>query len=147
MPPVISGPVFISYGDLNGFEYGTRVRNQYQSFFLRTPDDVIQNGVAVFQGSFSVPALAAQRPLAAAQRLLPKDPAGAVIAARTAVALDPRNFDANLALGDALAATGNQPAARTAWQTAQSRIADMEPTAQQQWQPELTKRLLGYWPN
>jgi 4-amino-4-deoxy-L-arabinose transferase-like glycosyltransferase len=41
VPPAIEGPVLISYGTLNGFEFGTSLRNPYQAFFLRQPDDVI----------------------------------------------------------------------------------------------------------
>ncbi len=141
VPPVIHGPVLISFGDLNGFEYGTRLRNSYQSFLERTPDDVIQHGVAVFQGTFAVPDASAQVFIQEANNTLATNPAASVAAAQRAVALSPRNFDANLALGDALLATGNKTAAQAAWRMAGSRIADMEPSAQQQWQPELDKRL------
>jgi hypothetical protein len=44
LPPVVHGPILISFADLNGFEFGARVRNPYRSLFVRQPDDVIANG-------------------------------------------------------------------------------------------------------
>ncbi len=109
VPSVIHGPILISYADLNGFEFGTKVRNPYQSLFERCPDDVIANGIAVFYGDVSLPMASAMQFQQQAARLLPKDAKAAVAAARKAVALVPDGFDANLALGDALAAAGDKP--------------------------------------
>jgi hypothetical protein len=53
----------------------------------------------------------------------------------------PDAFDANLALGDTLAATGNPAAARAAYAIAMRRIADMEPTAETEWQPKVPRKL------
>jgi hypothetical protein len=30
LPPVVHGPILISFADLNGFEFGARVRNPYR---------------------------------------------------------------------------------------------------------------------
>jgi 4-amino-4-deoxy-L-arabinose transferase-like glycosyltransferase len=141
VPPIVHGPILVSLGDLNGFEFGTRVRNPYQQLFERKPDAVIANGVAVFYGDFPLPLAASLQYVHQAEASLTKNPTAALAAARQAVALTPEGFDANRALGDALAATGNKPDARAAYLLAQRRIADMEPSAQQQWTPILTQKL------
>jgi hypothetical protein len=141
VPPVVHGPVLISYGDLNGFEFGTRLRNPYQRLFERRPDDVIANGVAVFYGDFSFPEAAALEYEQQAQRNLKTDPQAALRSAQSAVALVSDGFDANLSLGDAFAATGNPAAARAAYMVAMRRVAEMEPTAQAYWKPILEKKL------
>jgi Dolichyl-phosphate-mannose-protein mannosyltransferase len=50
LPPVVHGPILISLGDLNGWEYGSRERNIYRDFVDRKPDELIANGVAVYYG-------------------------------------------------------------------------------------------------
>ncbi len=139
--PIVHGPILVSFGDLNGFEFGTKVRNPYQTLFERTPDDVIANGVAVFYGDFPLPDAAALQYVTQTYDNLPKNPPAAIAAARAAVALTPNGFDANRALGDALAAAGNKLGSRAAYLVAQHRITDMEPSAQQQWTPILTQKL------
>ncbi len=141
LPPVVHGPVLISYGTLNGFEFGTKLRNPYQRLFERKPDDVIANGVAVFYGDFEFPMAAAIGYEQQTRRSLKKDPQGALRSAQSAVALVPEGFDANMALGDALAATGNQAEAKAAYGVALRRVAEMEPTAQAYWRPILDKKL------
>jgi hypothetical protein len=141
VPPLVQGPVLISFGDLNGFEFGTKLRNPYQSLFMRKPDDVIANGIAVFNGNFALPDAAAIEYERQTYRDLKKNPQAALSAAQTAVALVPDGFDANVALGDAYAASGNPAAARAAYMVAMHRIAEMEPTAQEEWNPVLTKKL------
>jgi hypothetical protein len=141
VPPIVHGPVLISYGDLNGFEFGTKIRNPYQRLFERRPDDVIANGIAVFYGDFSLPEAAALEYEQQVRRNLKKDPQAALRSAQSAVALVPDGFDANLSLGDAFAGTGNQAAARAAYTVAMRRVAEMEPTAQAYWRPILEKKL------
>ncbi len=141
LPPVVHGPLLISFADLNGFEFGTKVRNPYQKLFERKPDAVIANGVAVFNGDFSLPEAAALAYEQKAADALEKNPQAALIAARQAVALVPNGFDANLRLGDAFAALGNPAGARAAYTVAMRRVADMEPSAQEHWRPEVTRKL------
>ena len=117
------------------------MRNLYQSLFLRKPDSVIANSIAVYDGNFALPEAAALEYEHQAQVNLKTDPASALRAARQAVALVPKGFDANLAFGDALAATGNPAAARAAYAVAMHRIEEMEPTAQQHWRPILKEKL------
>ena len=141
LSPVVHGPILISFADLNGFEFGTKVRNPYQSLFERKPDTVIANGVGVFYGDFKLPRAAALEYEQQTERNLKKDPQGALSAARHAVALVPNGFDANIALGDAFAAMGNQTAASAAYEVVMRRIPEMEPTAQEHWRLILEKKL------
>jgi tetratricopeptide (TPR) repeat protein len=141
VPPVVHGPVLISFGDLNGFEFGTKVRNPYQRLFEREPDAVIADSVAVFYGDFSLPEAASLRYILQAQNSLGKHPDAALAAARKAVALVPNGFDANLELGDALVATGDKAGAAKAYRVALGRVPEMEPTSQKESRPEVEKKL------
>jgi hypothetical protein len=133
VPAVVHGPILVSYGDLNGFEFGTKVRNPYQTLFERQPDSVIANGVAVFQGDFALPDASAMDGVVASGDKLEKDPVGALAAARAAVAASPRGFDANRALGAALKANGDQAGSLAAYGVALDRVKEMEPEAQEMW--------------
>jgi len=141
VPPVVKGPILISYGDLAGYEFGTWVRNPYESFNRRKPDAVIMNSIAVFYGDYAIPDATAMAYTRRATRGLKSDPAVALSAARTAVSLAPNGFDANRALGDALAANGDFEGARAAYRVVMGRLPEMEPSAQQHWQPILEKRM------
>ena len=142
VPPIVHGPVLISYGTLNGYERGTKLENPYQSLFERTPDDVIANGIAVFYGDIALPeASAIKYEQQSSLFLKKKDPQAALASARQAIALAPKGFDANLALGDAAAAAGDRPTAQAAYEAANLRIAEMEPTAQAVWTPILKEKL------
>lgn len=55
VPPVISGTVLISESDLDGVESGEGSLNPYDSFRSRTPTAILQDGVYVYDGTFSVP--------------------------------------------------------------------------------------------
>ena len=142
VPPVIDGPVLISYADLNGFEWGTKVRNQYQSFFERKPDAVIADGIAVYNGRFAVPALAATLPTWKAQDLLKaKNPAAASREADTALGFDPHDFDAEVAAGDALHQLGRNADALQQYRDAMALVDTMEPSSKAVWRADLNKRM------
>jgi hypothetical protein len=141
VPPVVHGPVLISYGSLNGYEFGSKIRTPYERLFERKPDDVIANGIAVFYGDFTLPEAAAIEFEHRSIIKLKKDPAAALREAQQAVALVPEGFDANLALGDAQAALGDWPAARAAYGVALSRVDQMEPTVQERWRPVLKEKM------
>lgn len=142
LPATVHGPLLLSFADLNGFEFGTKIRNPYQQLFERAPDAVIADSVAVYNGDFSLPEAAALMYEQQARDQLAKHPKTALNAAQQAVALAPNGFDANLALGDALAATGDREAAHRAYLNASKRIVEMEPTAQQHWRPLVTEKLV-----
>ena len=141
MPPVVKGPILISYGDLGGYEFGTWVRNPYEMFNRRKPDAVIMDSIAVYYGDFAIPDAEAMAYIRRATRGLRADPAAALSAARTAVSLVPNGFDANRALGDALAANGDLEGAKAAYGVVMGRLPEMEPSAQLRWRPILERRM------
>lgn len=133
IPPVLHGPVLVSFSDLNGFEYGTSVLNPYQSLLKRKPDAVIANGIAVYYGDLALPDVAAMEYERQSRQMLAKNPSAALQAARRAVALSPDNFIANWDLGDALVATGDPADAVAAYQVAMRRLQQMAPDAQKKY--------------
>ncbi len=142
VPPTIHGPVLISFADLNGFEFGSKVLNPYQTFFERKPDAVIANGIAVFNGDFTVPQVASLQPLWRAQALLDsKNHLGALHFAEAALAIDPANFEGQVAAGDALHALERNSEAQVHYLTAKKMVEAMELSSQQQWAPVLDKKL------
>jgi hypothetical protein len=142
LPKVVHGPLLISFADLNGFEFGSKVRNPYQRLFERTPDDVIANGVAVYYGDFELPGAASLQYIQAAQSLLKAKPEESLKMAQQAVIVTPDGFDANLALGDALLGTHDPGHALRAYKIAENRLADMEPSARAKWTPIVKKKLM-----
>ena len=140
-PPVVKGPILISYGDLAGYEFGTWVRNPYESFNRRKPDAVIMDSIAVYYGDYAIPEATAMAYTRRATQGLKSDPAAALDAARTAVSLVPNGFDANRALGDALAANSDIEGAKAAYRVVMGRLPEMEPSAQQHWRPILERRM------
>jgi hypothetical protein len=140
IPASPQAPILVSYGDLNGFEFGSSVQNPYQPLFLRHPDDAIINSIAVFHSPVSLPDASALQFVHQAALTLTSNPQASLAAARQAVAASPLGFDANLALTDAALATHDLPSARYAFAVVQSRFAQMEPSAQTQWAPLLQKR-------
>lgn len=141
VPPVVHGPVLISFADLNGFEFGSKLRNPYQKLFERQPDDVIANGVAVFEGDFTLPEAAALEYEQRSRALLSNSPQAALRAARRAVALVPEGFDANMVLGDAATATGDIATARAAYSKGLGRVPEMEPSVQKEVRPTIEEKL------
>jgi hypothetical protein len=141
VPPVVHGPILISFADLNGFEFGSKLRNPYQKLFERRPDDVIANGVAVFEGDFTLPAAAALEYEQRSRALLAYNPQAALRAARQAVALVPDGFDAIMVLGDAAAATGDVATARAAYGAGLRRVSEMEPSVQKEVRPMIQAKL------
>jgi 4-amino-4-deoxy-L-arabinose transferase-like glycosyltransferase len=142
VPLTIHGPVLISYADLNGFEFGTKVRNPYQSFFERQPDAVIANGIAVFNGDFTVPQVASLLPVWKSQTLLMKNnPTDALKEALAALAIDPRNFDGQIAAGEALYELNRDAEAREHYARAMDLVKTMEPSSQNEWSTRIKRKL------
>ncbi len=140
--PTVSGTLLVSQGDLNGFEFGTRVRNPYQPLVGRTPDAVIDDGVFVFRGTFYLPDAAAIAPTQRATRALKAGDASTAMAeAQKALAFSPGNFDALLLLAQALKAEHKPAEAAQALHTALRRVDEMEPSAQALWRPQLAQQV------
>jgi len=142
VPPVIHGPVLISAGDLNGFEFGSSVLNPYESFRSLKPTAFIQDGIFVFDGTFAVPLSSAYAHIErSADALKQHNPDAALAEAQTAVQLAPNALQSQLALGDALAAQHRPQQALEVYQAAAGIIETMEPDARQQWRDTLKQKL------
>ncbi len=132
VPPVVHGPVFISYSDLNSYEFGSEKLNPYQDFIARKPDAVIQNGVAVYNGDFSIPMAQAISHVHKAWRLRrSKDLVGALQEAETAVSIDPQFIDAQRALGRLLQDQGRNAEAVSHYNQALAIAYTMDPSARE----------------
>ncbi len=141
-PPVLTGTVFISAGDLNGFELGSSVLNPYESFRSIKPVASIQNGIFGFEGTFPVPLASAFGHVERASHFLKdKNPDDAVREARIAVQIAPQSLQPNMMLADALAAQHNPQEALHSYQTASSIIDTMEPDARKEWHEILQKKI------
>jgi 4-amino-4-deoxy-L-arabinose transferase-like glycosyltransferase len=141
-PPVLHGAVLISAGDLSGCEWVSGLLNPYRGFQNLKPDEVIDDSVFVYQGDLHAEQAAAfDRTLAVWQMLGHRQPQQALSLAQEGVAIAPGDMFAEMALGDAEAATGNRDAARAAWQSALAAAEKMEPDAQPAWVPGLERRL------
>ncbi|ADW70394.1 ArnT family glycosyltransferase [Granulicella tundricola] len=138
----VDGPVLISAGDLNGFEFGTSVMNPYEGFRSVKPVAFIQDGIFVYEGRFAVPLASA---LAHAQRSMvmmeAKDPAGALKEAQTAERTAPGAVQVEMQLGDVEAAAGDKAAARDAYGRMSGQIETMEPDAREQWRTTVKDKM------
>jgi len=142
IPPEIHGAVLISAGDLSGCEWPSALLNPYREFQNRTPDEVIDHGVFVYKGDFTVPEAASlSRAQRATELLSQHRPEEALVVAREAASLDPNSVIAQSALGNSLSALGQKEEARTAWSTAIVRAHALEPDAQKSFLPELEGKL------
>jgi tetratricopeptide (TPR) repeat protein len=142
VPPVVHGPVFISYLDLAGYEFGSEKRNPYQEFVALEPDAVIQDGVAVYNGDYSIPMARAMKFVNDAWRLRQrKDLAGALESAETAVSADPQFISAQSVLGRVLQDLGRNAEAATHYNQALAIARTMEPSVQQEPVNWITQRL------
>ena len=140
MPPTVAGTLLISQADVNGFEYGTRVRNPYQSLVGRKPDAVIDDAVYVFRGTFDFPDAAAIAPTQSAIRALKAGHTNQAIGeAGKALVFSPGNFDALMILGQALSANHDTTGAQQAFAAALARTNEMEPSAKMMWREEISK--------
>jgi hypothetical protein len=133
VPPVVHGPVFISYSDLNSYEFGSEKLNPYQDFIARKPDAVIQDGVAVYNGDYSIPMAQAISHVHKAWRLRrSKDLARALQEAETAVSIAPQFIDAQRALGRILQDQGRNAEAVSHYNQAMAIARTMDPSAQEE---------------
>jgi hypothetical protein len=136
------GPLLISAGDLNDFESGSSVLNPYQSLMNVQPSAMIQDGILVFNGRFTLPLVAALPHVDRAQAL--SDAHNIPAALHEAIlgeSLAPGAIAPELMLGDTEAASGNKSAARQAYARATTTINTMEPDARDQWLATVQKKL------
>jgi hypothetical protein len=108
-PPVISGTVLISAGDLEGIEFGDGKLNPYDQFWRVKPTAVIQHSVYVFDGTFAVPLAAALVEAHDASKLADEGQMDAALAkAEDAARLAPWSGQVQSTLGDVLLKDGKK---------------------------------------
>jgi tetratricopeptide (TPR) repeat protein len=102
----------------------------------------IDHSVFVYHGDFDVHEAAALGAVQKANILLGENrPAEALIAAKKAVALQPENLLAQMALGDAETALGDKNRARAAYELALAAAHRLEAYAQPLFVPDLEQKL------
>lgn len=119
VPPVITGNVLISAGDLSGCEWSSSASNPYRQFQSLRPDAMIDYGVMVYRGTFDVKQAAAASRVQNAYKLLRagrKD--DALELAREAATIDPGDLTSQEALGNIALVMGNKDEAKAAFQAA-----------------------------
>lgn len=142
VPREVDGPVLISYGTITGFEFGSGDLNPYKGFLGRAPTTVIQHGVAVFDGKSDLHYASALTQAQKARNLLDvKRIDEALSQAKSAVETGPEVIDAQIVLGDVLAATGRKDEAMAAYLNAINVAKKLEPAKQEQFTPDLLNKL------
>jgi hypothetical protein len=144
VPETIDGPVLISAGTLNGFEFGSKVLNPYEQFRGVKPVAFIQNGVFVYEGSFHVPLAAAEAYVQRSGLLLKAgDLQGAVREAKEGERIAPGAVATEIALGDAEKAAGDKASAKAAYEAAQKTVDTMEKGAREIWTETVKGKMAG----
>ena len=141
-PATIDGPVLISAGTLSGFEIGPGPLNPYDQFQKLQPTAVIEYGMFVFDGHFSI-ALASA--LAHEQRardfLAANQMDQAREEAQAAIAVYPDCVQSQVLLGDMMIMMKRPVEARAAYEKALTFAQTVEPEFQLQWIPTLKQKL------
>ncbi len=145
VPMTITGPVFLSHGALTGYEYRSAILNPLARFVPLKPVAEIQDGVFVYNGTFSVPELSSMSHLAVSRIALKnKDNAVALSEAEAAANLWPNGFEQREQLGDVLHAANRNLEARQNYQIAMNRVThDMEPSARDFYALDLKARIVA----
>jgi len=141
-PATIDGPVLISAGTLSGFEIGPGALNPYDQFQKLQPTAVIEYGIFVFDGHFSIPLASA---LAHEQRAREFLAAKQIDRAReeteAAIAMYPDCVPSQVLLGDMMMIIKRPVEARAAYERALKLAQTVEPEFQLQWIPTLKQKL------
>ncbi len=132
-PPVISGTVLISAGDLEGIEFGDGRLNPYDQFWKVKPTAVIQHSVYVYDGTFAVPLAAALVEARDASNLADAgQKEAALVKAEDAARLAPWSGQVQATLGDVLSASGKKAEALQAYETALGIETTVRPDLQEE---------------
>jgi hypothetical protein len=133
LPTTISGTIFVGTTDITGFHWGPGALNPYAAFRDGHPDDILNNDIWVYHGTFDITLLAALNNALTAQLLLRQgQPAAALALARAAAGQFPQSADVQAVLGQTLMASG-QPAEGQKALTEALRLAHaIEPAYQQE---------------
>lgn len=142
VPAAIDGRVLISASVLSGFEFGPYPLNPYEQFRQLKPEAVIDYGVFVYDGSFSVPLASALSHVQKAGLLLTQSKAPeALTEAQQAEALAPDSASVNATMGKALDANGRAEEALPYYQKALAEALAAQPDFQQPLIKTLQRRL------
>jgi tetratricopeptide (TPR) repeat protein len=142
IPPVITGNVLLSAGDLMGSESSSSRLNPYTVFQSQPPAESIDYSVLVYRGAFPVNRAAAESRVQHAYRLMgAQKPDEALALAREAAQLDPEGVEAENALGNIAAQLGHKDEARQAWTAALAAAKQLEPGAGAGYIPNLEAKL------
>jgi 4-amino-4-deoxy-L-arabinose transferase-like glycosyltransferase len=142
VPQTIHGNLLLSADDLEACDWPSDQLNVFERFRWMPMADQIDHSVFVYRGDFDVHEAAA---LAAVQKskilLRENKPAEALVAAKKAAALQPESLLAQMALGDALTASGDKDSARAAYELALVAAHRLEAYAQPLFVPDLERKL------
>jgi tetratricopeptide (TPR) repeat protein len=141
-PAEIDGPVLISAGTLSGFEIGPGRLNPYDQFQKLQPAAVIQHGIFVFDGHFSIPLVSALAHEQRARNLLAANQIDqAREESKAAIAVYPDCVPSQVLLGDMMMLMKRPVEARAAYERALTLAQTVEPEFQRQWIPSLKEKL------
>lgn len=141
-PATIDGPVLISAGTLSGFEIGPGPLNPYDQFQKLRPTAVIEHGIFVFDGHFSIPLASALVHEQRARELLAANQVDrAFEEADAAIAVYPDCVPSQVLLGDMMMIRKRPGEARAAYERALTFAQTVEPEFQRQWIPTLKEKL------
>jgi hypothetical protein len=127
---------------LTGFEFGSNVLNPYREFQAVRPSEMIGYGVLVYDGEYSVPLASAYAHVQRSGALLKEKKVDAALAeARQGVAVAPEAVQTQVAVGDALKASGRDGEANAAYGRALGIVQAMEPGARESWTERVRKKM------
>jgi 4-amino-4-deoxy-L-arabinose transferase-like glycosyltransferase len=142
VPETIHGNLLLSADDLEACDWPSDQLNVFERFRWMPMAEQIDHSVFVFHGDFHVPEAAALGAVQKSNILLRENrPADALVAAKKAVALQPENLLAQMALGDAQTALGDKNSARAAYELALAAAHRLEADAQPLFVPDLEQKL------
>lgn len=142
VPETIHGNLLLAADDLEACDWPSEQLNVFQRFRSMPMAEQIDHSVFVYRGDFHVPEAAALGAVQESQVLLSeKKSADALAAADKAVALQPENVLAEMALGDALTATGDKSKARAAYALALAAAYRLKADVQPQFVPDLMRKM------
>jgi 4-amino-4-deoxy-L-arabinose transferase-like glycosyltransferase len=140
-PASISGTVLISTSTLTGYEFGSVVLSPFQPFQHEAPVATIDEGVNVYQGTFDTSFASSFGHVTRANKLYSeKNYSAALEEAQQAVAIDAKMFQAQMILGDTLAALHQDKLSAAAYDRAFEIAQTMEPSAKADWIKTIEER-------
>ena len=142
VPETIHGNLLLSADDLEACDWPSDQLNVFERFRWMPMAEQIDHSVFVYRGDFHIPEAAALAAVQTSKILLRENkPAEALVAAKKAVAWQPENLLAQMALGDAQAALGDKDNARAAYGLALAAAHRLEADAQLMFVPDLERKL------